>query len=106
MGVQEVPLADVSKYGIVDGEKLSPRLYHARNLIEKPGKGGEIQLTDGLLELSKIQEIIAYKFRGRRYDVGDKLGFIKANIEYGLRQDELSVTLKNYLCETVKKFKL
>lgn len=137
LGVQKVPLADVSKYGIVDGEKLSPRIYHARNLIEKPseedapltrlaitgryiltpeifnilenlppGKGGEIQLTDGLLELSKIQEIIAYKFRGRRYDVGDKLGFIKANIEYCLRHDELSVPLKNYLRKTVKKFKL
>ncbi|WP_434509585.1 UTP--glucose-1-phosphate uridylyltransferase GalU [Desulfitobacterium sp. AusDCA] len=137
VGVQKVPLADVSKYGIVDGEKLSSRIYHARNLIEKPsiedapltrlaitgryiltpaifhilenlppGKGNEIQLTDGLRELSKTQEIIAYNFQGRRYDVGDKLGFIQANIEYGLRHDELSVPLINYLLKIAKKLKL
>lgn len=137
VGVQEVPLEDISKYGIVDGEKISPRIYSARDLIEKPstedapvtrlaimgryiltpeifsilenlppGKGGEIQLTDGLRELRKVQEIIAYNFKGRRYDVGDKLGFIKANIEYGLRHDELADPLMNYLREIVHQSEL
>ncbi|MEA4903136.1 UTP--glucose-1-phosphate uridylyltransferase GalU [Desulfitobacterium sp.] len=132
VGVQEVPLEDTSKYGIVDGEKICERIYRTRDLIEKPtpentpvtrlaimgryilnpeifgilknlhpGKGGEIQLTDGLRELSKIQEVIAYNFEGRRYDVGDKLGFIKANIEYGLQHDDLSDQLIHYLRELV-----
>lgn len=133
VGVQEVSLEKVSKYGIVDGEKISQRIYRARDLIEKPrpedapatrlaimgryilnpkifgilenlqpGKGGEIQLTDGLRELSKIEEIIAFEFEGRRYDVGDKFGFIQATIEYGLRHDDLSDELMNYLYELMK----
>lgn len=137
VGVQKVPLEDVSKYGIVNGEKIRSRIYRARDLIEKPnaedapvtrlaimgryiltpeifdilenlqpGKGGEIQLTDGLRELSKVQEIIAYNFKGRRYDVGDKLGFLKANIEYGLRHDELADPLINYLREIVRQSEL
>ncbi|HVJ48771.1 UTP--glucose-1-phosphate uridylyltransferase GalU [Desulfitobacterium sp.] len=136
VGVQEVPLEDISKYGIVDGEKIRPRIYRTQDLIEKPsaedapvtrlaimgryiltpeifsilenlppGKDGEIQLTDGLRELSKAQEIIAYNFKGRRYDVGDKLGFIKANIEYGLRHEELSDPLMKYLHEIVRQSK-
>lgn len=136
VGVQEVPLQDTSKHGVVDGEKIGERIYKARDLVEKPnpedapetrlaimgryilnpeifgilenlppGKGGEIQLTDGLRELSKLQKIIAYDFEGRRYDVGDKLGFIQANIEYGLRHDDLSNELMNYLRELIGQFK-
>lgn len=134
LGVQEVPLQDTDKYGIVDGEKLSDRLYRAKNMVEKPrpedapptrlaimgryilnpeifdilsvlppGKGGEIQLTDGIKELSRSQEIIAYEFEGRRYDVGDKLGFVEATIEYALRQKDLSEDLMNYLRVLVRK---
>ena len=134
VGVQEVPWADTSKYGIVDGEKIGQRIYRARDFVEKPhpedapvtrlaimgryildpaiigilenlqpGKGGEIQLTDGLRELSKVQAIIAYDFEGRRYDVGDKLGFVKANIEYGLRHHDLSDELMRYLRELVRQ---
>lgn len=128
VGVQEVPLDKVSKYGIVDGEKVGDRVYYARNLIEKPrpedapatrlaimgryiltpkifcilenltpGKGGEIQLTDGLRELGQDEKIIAFNFEGRRYDVGDKFGFIQATIEYGLRHDDVAGELINYL---------
>lgn len=128
VGVQEVPLDKVSRYGIVDGAKLCDRVYRARNLVEKPrpedapatrlaimgryilnpkifrilenltpGKGGEIQLTDGLRELSQAEKIIAYNFDGRRYDVGDKFGFIQATIEYGLRHDDVAGELINYL---------
>lgn len=133
VGVQQVPLEETSKYGIVDGIKFDERLYRAHDLVEKPrpedapstrlaimgryilnpvifdilenippGKGGEIQLTDGLRELAKIQEILAYEFEGRRYDVGDKLGFVQATIEYALRREDLSEDLMSYLTALVK----
>ncbi|MHB8125748.1 MAG: UTP--glucose-1-phosphate uridylyltransferase GalU [Desulfitobacteriaceae bacterium] len=134
VGVQEVPLEETSKYGIVDGESSGERIYKARDLVEKPspkdapatrlaimgryilnpeifdllknlkpGKGGEIQLTDGLRELRKLQEIIAYDFEGRRYDVGDKLGFVQATIEYGLLHDDISLELQSYLQKLVRQ---
>jgi UTP--glucose-1-phosphate uridylyltransferase len=134
VGVQEVPLQDTSKYGIVDGEKFAERLYRARNMVEKPrpedapethlaimgryilnpeifnilsalppGKGGEIQLTDGIKELGQSQEILAYEFEGRRYDVGDKLGFVEATIEYALRRGDLTEALMNYLRVLVRQ---
>lgn len=128
VGVQEVPLKDTGKYGIVDGEKFAERLYRAKAMVEKPrpenapethlaimgryilnpdifdilsdlppGMGGEIQLTDGIMALSRYQEILAYEFEGRRYDVGDKLGFVEATIEFALRRKDLSEDLMNYL---------
>ncbi len=137
VGVQEVPLEDTSKYGIVDGEKFADRLYRAKNMVEKPrsedapgtrlaimgryilnpeifdilgvlqpGKGGEIQLTDGIKELGLYQEILAYEFEGRRYDVGDKLGFVEATIEYALRRGDLAEDLMNYLRVLVEKEKM
>ena len=133
VGVQEVPLEDTSKYGIVDGERYVDRLYRAKNMVEKPrsedapntrlaimgryilnpeifdilgvlppGKGGEIQLTDGIKELGRYQEILAYEFEGRRYDVGDKLGFVEATIDYALRRGDISEDLMNYLREVVR----
>lgn len=132
VGVQEVPLEDTSKYGIVDGAPFDESLYRALDLVEKPrpedapstrlaimgryilnpeifdildnlppGKGGEIQLTDGLRQLAKIQEIMAYEFEGKRYDVGDKLGFVQATIEYALRREDLSEPLVEYLKKLV-----
>jgi UTP--glucose-1-phosphate uridylyltransferase len=134
VGVQQVPLEDTSKYGIVDGIYFDERLYRAHDLVEKPkpedapetrlaimgryilnpvifdiletippGKGGEIQLTDGLRELAKVQEILAYDFEGRRYDVGDKLGFVQATIEYALRREDISHDLMSYLTTLVKE---
>ncbi|AET70722.1 UTP-glucose-1-phosphate uridylyltransferase [Desulfosporosinus orientis DSM 765] len=133
VGVQEVPLEDTIKYGIVDGEKFADRLYRAKNMVEKPrsedapetrlaimgryilnpeifgiledlpeGRGGEIQLTDGIKELGRYQEILAYEFEGRRYDVGDKLGFVEATIDYALRRDDLSAELIDYLRDIVR----
>ncbi|HBW38884.1 UTP--glucose-1-phosphate uridylyltransferase GalU [Desulfosporosinus sp. BICA1-9] len=135
VGVQEVPLEDTSKYGIVDGEKFADRLYRSKDMVEKPrsedapkthlaimgryilnpeifdilsvlpsGKGGEIQLTDGIKELGRYQEILAYEFEGRRYDVGDKLGFVEATIDYALRREYLAEDLMNYLRTLVRKF--
>lgn len=133
VGVQEVPLGDTGKYGIVDGVYKDNRIFKARDLVEKPspedapatrlaimgryilnpeifevlenlepGKGGEIQLTDGLRKLNMFQEIMAYEFEGRRYDAGDKLGFIQATIEYALLNESVSSELKAYLHDLVR----
>ena len=131
LGVQEVPEEDVSKYGIVDGESLADRIYKVKGLIEKPskdeaptniaivgryiitpaifnilentkpGKGGEIQLTDGLVELAKIEDMYAYVFKGKRYDVGNVMGFLEANIEFALRDEEVKPELEEYLKKIV-----
>ncbi|MDQ0161891.1 UTP--glucose-1-phosphate uridylyltransferase GalU [Bacillus alveayuensis] len=69
----------------------------------KPGAGGEIQLTDALKELLKTQQVIAYHFKGKRYDVGDKLGFIKATIDFGLQRRELKDELYQYLQDILSK---
>lgn len=135
IGVQEVPLRDVSKYGIIDGSKISPRLYKAENMVEKPssaeapdiplaimgryilnpeifdilaelppGRGGEIQLTDAILELSRFQDVHAYNFEGKRYDVGDKFGFVKATVEFALRHEEIGDSLMDYLVDMVSRY--
>lgn len=132
LGVQTVPHDQVSKYGIVDGEKLSDRLYTVSGLVEKPpvdkaptdvailgryiiepeifdylektkpGAGGEIQLTDALMSLAKDKKMLAYDFVGRRYDVGDKLGFLTATVEYALRRDDLKDKFMAYLKDIIK----
>jgi UTP--glucose-1-phosphate uridylyltransferase len=63
----------------------------------KPGVGGEIQLTDGLAELARTEGLIGYRFDGERYDAGDRLGFLKANIAYALKRAELREPLLAYL---------
>ena len=63
----------------------------------KPGKGGEIQLTDTLLTLMEEEAMYVYDFEGTRYDVGDKLGFLKATVEYALRKEELRDGFIEYL---------
>lgn len=127
LGVQTVPHDQVSKYGIVDGSKVSDRVFKVNGLVEKPpvdeaptdvailgryiitpeifeylektapGAGGEIQLTDALKMLAADQIMYAYDFEGQRYDVGDKLGFLKATVEYALRRDDLKDSFKEYL---------
>ena len=127
LGVQTVEPQDVNKYGIVGGLHIEDRVYKVKNLIEKPaveeapsnvailgryiitpkifeilentkpGKGNEIQLTDALLELIKHEAMYAYDFEGRRYDVGDKLGFLQATVEYALRKEELRDGFIEYL---------
>ena len=135
IGVQEVLRRDVCKYGIIDGSKVSPRLFKAENMVEKPsideapdiplaimgryilnpeifdiltklppGRGGEIQLTDAILELSRFQDVYAYNFEGKRYDVGDKLGFVKATIEFALRHEEIGDYLMDYLVDMVSRY--
>jgi UTP--glucose-1-phosphate uridylyltransferase len=68
-------------------------------LLEKtpPGKNGEIQITDALAQLAKEEAVFAWKYGGRRFDVGDKLGFLKTNLEFALRDPEISGDLRSYL---------
>ncbi|MGL4688098.1 MAG: UTP--glucose-1-phosphate uridylyltransferase, partial [Fusobacteriaceae bacterium] len=69
----------------------------------KPGKGGEIQLTDGILKMMQDGEkVLAYNFQGKRYDIGNKIGLLKANIEFGLRNEETKEELENYLRKELK----
>lgn len=127
LGVQNVPEADVCKYGIVEGLHIEDRVYKVKNLVEKPpieeapsnvailgryiitpeifnilestqpGKGGEIQLTDALKTLIAREAMYAYNFEGKRYDVGDKLGFLEATVEFALKKEELKEPFMNYL---------
>lgn len=135
LGVQEVSEADVSKYGIVDGKHIEDRVYKVKGLVEKPaveeapsniailgryiinpaifeilertepGKGGEIQLTDALKELATKEAMYAYNFEGRRYDVGDKQGFLEATVEYAMRRPELRDDFLAYLERIVEENK-
>ena len=132
LGVQTVEAKDVNKYGIVNGIHIEDRVYKVKDLVEKPsieespsnvailgryiitpkifeilentkpGKGNEIQLTDALLKLIEHEAMYAYNFEGRRYDVGDKLGFLKATVEYALRREDLRDGFIEYL-NTLKK---
>lgn len=132
LGVQEVAPSEVSKYGIVDGKFIENRIYKVKDLVEKPavdeapsnvailgryiinpaifsilentkpGKNGEIQLTDALKELARKEAMYAYVFEGRRYDVGDKQGFLEATVEYALRRPELREDFLDYLKKIVK----
>ncbi|MGL5244585.1 MAG: UTP--glucose-1-phosphate uridylyltransferase GalU, partial [Sarcina sp.] len=137
LGVQTVPKKDVCKYGIVNGLHIEGNVYKVKGLVEKPsveeapsnvailgryivtpqifdilentapGKGGEIQLTDALMKLMENEAMYAYDFQGRRYDVGDKQGFLEATVEYALRRPELKDNFLNYLknivCEDERK---
>ncbi|MZQ98229.1 MAG: UTP--glucose-1-phosphate uridylyltransferase GalU [Acidaminobacter sp.] len=133
LGVQEVPHSEVSKYGIVDGMQLSDRVYSVRDLVEKPsaeeapsnvailgryiikpeifeilrdtkpGKGGEIQLTDALKELALRDDMYAYSFEGKRYDVGNKQGFLEATVETALRREDLRGVFLEYMIGVVEK---
>lgn len=132
LGVQEVPKERVSSYGIVKPQPVNNRLWRAEKLVEKPavdeapsrlavlgryiiepeifeilentppGRGGEIQLTDALQELARKQSVYAYQFEGRRYDIGDKQGFLEATVEYALKRPDLRDPFLRYLVKTVK----
>lgn len=132
LGVQTVPEEHVSRYGIVEGIEIEDRVMKVKGLVEKPsveespsnvailgryivtpkifeilentkpGKGNEIQLTDALLTLIQEEAMYAYNFEGRRYDVGDKQGFLEATIEYALRKPELKDDLVEYLKKIIE----
>jgi UTP--glucose-1-phosphate uridylyltransferase len=127
VAIQRVPMDQTQNYGIVEGQPYKERTYKVERLYEKPtpgttesdmaiigryilqpeifslleetepGHGGEIQLTDALLELSKQKGMYAYEFDGIRFDAGDKLGYLKAIIAFGVRHPELGEEFKKHI---------
>jgi UTP--glucose-1-phosphate uridylyltransferase len=127
LGVEEVPSEDTDKYGIVDPEESNGRITLVRNIVEKPapadarsnlavvgryiltpeifdhleniprGAGGEIQLTDAIECLLGEQKVLAYRFEGKRYDCGNKLGYLQATVEYALQHPDLRDAFLEYL---------
>jgi UTP--glucose-1-phosphate uridylyltransferase len=89
-----------SNYAVMGRYILTPEIFTILESLP-PGAGGEIQLTDALVLLNKIQSVYAYQFIGTRYDVGDKLGFIKATVDFALSRDDLKEEVKAYL-DTLK----
>ncbi|BAD77605.1 UTP-glucose-1-phosphate uridylyltransferase [Geobacillus kaustophilus HTA426] len=127
IGVKRVPDNETHRYGIIDPIEQHGRRYQVRQFVEKPapgtapsnlaimgryiltpeiflflekqeaGAGGEIQLTDAIQKLNEIQRVFAYEFEGKRYDVGEKLGFIQTTIEFALQHDELREDLIQFM---------
>ncbi len=96
--VQEAP----SNIAVLGRYIISPSVFEILEHTQ-PGKGGEIQLTDALKQLSAIEPVWAYCFDGKRYDVGDKLGFLKATVEFALRREDLGPQFKAYLTDIMKE---
>jgi UTP--glucose-1-phosphate uridylyltransferase len=127
LGVQDVPRESTKQYGIVSSTNLEPQVEQVHGIVEKPnpevapstlgvvgryiltsrifhhlqevhpGAGGEIQLTDGIAALMKEEQLLAYRFDGVRYDCGSKLGYLQAQVAYGLRHEELRDGFADYL---------
>jgi UTP--glucose-1-phosphate uridylyltransferase len=131
IGVQTVPNEETHRYGIIDPSSNEGRRYQVQNFVEKPaqgtspsnlaimgryiltpeifmfleqqeaGAGGEIQLTDAIHKLNQIQRVFAFDFEGKRFDVGEKIGFVKTTIEFALQEpslrDELILYMENIL---------
>lgn len=133
IGVKHVADDEVSRYGIVDGQVIEKHLYSINHLVEKPrkeeapsnlaimgryiltprifdilnnqkpGAGGEIQLTDAIEELNLLESVYAYEFEGKRFDVGEKLGFIQTTIDYALQREDLRFELLKYLSSILER---
>lgn len=127
LAVEKVQKENLHKYGIIDGSKNSSSDWELSNIVEKPdnndapsdmgvvgryilkpsifdilettskGAGDEIQLTDAIASQIKQEKVYAYEFEGKRFDCGNKFGFMKATIEYGLNHEEISLELKEYI---------
>ena len=133
IGIKPVKDQEVSRYGIVGVESVTDRFYKVLSLVEKPplelapsnlaimgryiltpeifdileqqqvGAGGEIQLTDAISKLNRMRQVYAYHFEGVRYDVGEKLGFIKTTIEFAMQRDDLRLDLLQFLTDLIGK---
>lgn len=133
IGVQTVADNETHRYGIIDPLEQTGRRYQVNQFVEKPapgtapsnlaimgryiltpeifmfleqqeaGAGGEIQLTDAIQRLNEIQRVFAYDFEGKRYDVGEKLGFIQTSIEFALQHDDLRAELLSFMDKVLKK---
>jgi UTP--glucose-1-phosphate uridylyltransferase len=129
LALEKVPMENISSYGCVKANRLSEQIFQVEDMVEKPrqeeapsdmaiigryvltprifgilqqqepGKGGEIQLTDAILKLSKEETVYGCLFEGLRHDCGDKLGFLKATVDMALKRDEFKVEFERYLRE-------
>ncbi len=127
LGVQTVPREETGSYGIVQGMQIEPDVFEVKAIVEKPkpaeapstmavvgryiltpaifamldqvgtGAGGEIQLTDGIAALLRQETVLAYQFKGKRYDCGSKFGYLQASVEYALEHPELDEQFKSYI---------
>lgn len=127
LGVERVPESETHRYGVVDGQTLEERLYRVRGIVEKPpageapsnlavvgryiltprifdllertgrGAGGEIQLTDAIESLLADESVLAWEFEGKRFDCGDKLGYLQATVEYALAHPDLAEPFAEWL---------
>jgi UTP--glucose-1-phosphate uridylyltransferase len=127
LAIQEVPRQEVKHYGIIDGIPIKDRIYEVKDLVEKPDpetapstlaiigryilppeifdclertepdEGGEIQLTNALRALLRRRPIYGFQFEGKRYDAGNKLGFLKATVEFALKRSDLAEDFAQYL---------
>jgi UTP--glucose-1-phosphate uridylyltransferase len=134
IGVKRVPDSETNRYGIIDPIEHQGRSFQVKNFVEKPeigsapsnlaiigryiftpdifmfldqhevGAGGEIQLTDSIQKLNKIQRVFAYEFEGNRYDVGEKIGFIETTIEFALQNKELKDELLKFMKEKINQY--
>ena len=127
VALMKVPREEVHQYGVIKGTEVKPRLYAVEGTVEKPaakeapsqlaiigryvlrpeifsilqnlppGRGGEIQLTDGLARLVQQRKMFGCEFTGDRYDIGDKFGFVRATVAYALKRKDLKDKLVEYL---------
>lgn len=93
-----------SDLAIIGRYLLTPEIFDMLE-TQKPGRGNEVQLTDAIDRLNKIQRVFAHEFKGQRYDVGYKFGYLKTSIQFGLRHPEVKDDLKAYIKEVAKTLK-
>ncbi len=133
VSLEKVPMEDTKSYGIIKGKRIAERIYEIEDMVEKPdpssapsdlaiigryiltptifktlsktppGAKGEIQLTDAIRALIPEEKVYGYLFEGKRYDAGDKFGFIKATIELSLKREDIGDKVKNYLLSLAKE---
>ena len=133
LAVTRIPRDEISQWGVIQGTRIESGIYQVEDLIEKPdpeeapsdlaiigryiltpsifesiekvspGKGGEIQLTDSMRNLLQQEKIYAYEFQGRYFGVGDKIGFLKANIAFALKRKDIGEELKGFLRQIIEE---
>lgn len=135
VALERVPRKEISRYGVIKGEEVREGVFRLSDMVEKPavkdapsdlaiigryiltpdifdvledlppGRGGEIQLTDALKVLLGTRPVYGYVLKGRRYDVGDKLGFLKATVDLALENSTVADGFRRYILETAERIK-
>lgn len=135
VALERTPLDQISRYGVAGGEMVDANIMNINQLVEKPeakaapsdlaiasryifapgifnliektkpGVGGEIQITDSMKYLAEAGEMLGYIIDGRRYDIGNKVDFVKTNLDYALRRDDTKKEIRDYIIELAKGLK-